>query len=130
MELFVTVLINLCWSAQHSEFSYYEVVLSWNCPYKSSHFTVFEFRHTSPPLPPLGVDDHAALITLKKTSLTFSPCQYFLTYKIIIWITINLKGPSQPLEIKYMYQYKKIDNSKAIVIFIFKQISLFLKEFN
>lgn len=68
MGLFVTVLINLCWSAQHSEFSYYEVVLPWNCPYKSSHFTVFEFRHTSPPL---GVDDHAALLTLKKPVLHF-----------------------------------------------------------
>lgn len=44
------------------------------------------------------------------------------------YMDYNLKGPSQPLEIKYMYQYIKIDNSKAIVIFIFKQISLFLKD--
>lgn len=124
MELFVTVLINLCWSAQHSEFSYYEVVLSWNCPYKSSHFTVFEFRHTSPPL---GVDDHAALITLKNQSYIFS--MSILPYLQNNYMDYNLKGPSQPLEIKYMYQYMKIDNSKAIVIFIFKQISLFLKEF-
>lgn len=124
MGLFVTVLINLCWSAQHSEFSYYEVVLSWNCPYKSSHFTVFEFRHTSPPL---GVDDHAALITLKNQSYIFS--MSILPYLQNNYMDYNLKGPSQPLEIKYMYQYMKIDNSKAIVIFIFKQISLFLKEF-
>lgn len=124
MGLFVTVLINLCWSAQHSEFSYYEVVLSWNCPYKSSHFTVFEFRHTSPPL---GVDDHAALITLKNQSYIFS--MSILPYLQNNYMDYNIKGPSQPLEIKYMYQYMKIDNSKAIVIFIFKQISLFLKEF-
>lgn len=124
MGLFVTVLINLCWSAQHSEFSYYEVVLAWNCPYKSSHFTVFEFRHTSPPL---GVDDHAALITLKNQSYIFS--MSILPYLQNNYMDYNLKGPSQPLEIKYMYQYMKIDNSKAIVIFIFKQISLFLKEF-
>lgn len=124
MGLFVTVLINLCWSAQHCEFSYYEVVLSWNCPYKSSHFTVFEFRHTSPPL---GVDDHAALITLKNQSYIFS--MSILPYLQNNYMDYNLKGPSQPLEIKYMYQYMKIDNSKAIVIFIFKQISLFLKEF-
>lgn len=45
------------------------------------------------------------------------------------YMDYNLKGPFQPLEIKYMYQYMKIDDSKAIVIFIFKQISLFLKEF-
>lgn len=70
MGLFVTVLINLCWSAQHCEFSYYEVVLSGNCPYKSSHFTVFNLD-IPPPSPPLGVDDHAALITLKKPVLHF-----------------------------------------------------------
>lgn len=34
---------------------------------------------------------------IKKTSLTFSPCQYFLTYKIIIWIT-TLRGHLNPLK--------------------------------
>lgn len=128
MGLFVTVLINLCWSAQHSEFSYYEVVLSWNCPYKSSHFTVLEFRHTSP-VPHFRGGWPCRLDYIKKTSLTFSPCQYFLTYKIIIWIT-TLRGHLNPLKSNTCTNTcMKIDNSKAIVIFIFKQISLFLKEF-
>lgn len=127
MGLFVTVLINLCWSAQHSEFSYYEVVLSWNCPYKSSHFTVFEFRHTSPP-PPFRGGWPCRLDYIKKNQpYIFS--MSILPYLQNNYMDYNLKGPSQPLEIKYMYQYMKIDNSKAIVICIFKQISLFLKEF-
>lgn len=45
------------------------------------------------------------------------------------YMDYNIKGPSQPLEIKCMYQYMKKDNSKAVVIFIFKHMSLFLKKF-
>lgn len=67
MGLFVTVLINLCWSVSfHIMKLFSPGIAPINLP-----ILLFWNLDIPPPSPTLGVDDHAALITLKKPVLHF-----------------------------------------------------------